>query len=147
MPTGGAIAVNPSTGDLSYDSDVVTSGTVTVSQVPATSGGLSVFHLVSAASTNATNVKASAGQLYAAQITNTNAAARKVAFHNTAGTPTAGASVAFSIVVPAASSVVFQAAAGVAFSTGIAITTVTETADNGTTAVGANDLNINLFYK
>jgi hypothetical protein len=47
----------------------------------------STFHLVSAATTNATNIKASAGTVNGWYIYNSNANARKVAFHNTAGTP------------------------------------------------------------
>jgi hypothetical protein len=109
--------------------------------------GRSTFHLVSAASTNLTNVKASAGRVFTVQVTNTNAAARKLAFHNTAGTPTAGASVLWSVVVPATSQITVAVHAGVLFTTGIGISTVTETADSGTTAVGAGDLNINVFYE
>lgn len=113
---------------------------------PSTSGGLTTFHLVSAASTNATNIKASAGQLYGWYIYNSNAAARKVAFHNTAGTPTAGASVYFSVMLPPGSAANVFSETGMAFSTGIAITTVTEIADAGSTGVGADDLIINLWY-
>lgn len=108
-------------------------------------GAVSTFHLISAASTNATVVSAAPSRLSGWHIYNSNAAARKVAFHNSASAPTAGASVYFSIVVPATSAV-YMAPGNVDFSAGIAITTVTESADNGTTAVGAGDLNINLFY-
>lgn len=114
---------------------------------PATAGGLSVSHLVSAATTNATNVKASAGQLYGWYIYNSNAAARKVAFHNTAGTPTAGASVIFAIVIPPLSGANVFTDVGIPFATGIAFTTVTDLTDAGATAVAASDLIINLFYK
>lgn len=115
--------------------------------VPKTSGGLTTFHLASAGSTNATSVKASAGQLYGWFVYNSNAAARKLAFHNTAGTPTAGASVFFSIVIPPTSGANVEYTNGVTFSTGIGITTVTGLADNDSAAVAANDLIINLFYK
>jgi hypothetical protein len=71
------------------------------SQTPATSGGLTIKHLVSAATTNLTNVKASAGQLYGWCIFNTNAAVRYVKLHNTAGTPTAGTAIVQTIAVPA----------------------------------------------
>ena len=108
-------------------------------------GASSVFHLVSAASTNATSVKASAGRLLGCHIYNANATARKVAFHNTAGTPTAGSGVYFSLVVPGTNAVTLYQAQ-IDFGTGIGITTVTEVADSGTTAVGAADLIINLFY-
>jgi hypothetical protein len=114
---------------------------------PQTANGLSIFHLVSAATTNATNVKASAGQVYGWYVYNSNAAARKLVFHNTAGTPTAGASVIFAIVIPPSSAANVEFTMGLAFATGIAITTVTDLTDAGATAVGASDLIINVFYK
>jgi len=118
-----------------------------MSLVPTATGGLTTYHLVSAATTNATNVKASAGQLYGYYIFNANAAARKVAFHNSASTPTAGASVFFSIVIPAGSGANVEFSQGLAFSSGIGITTVTGTGDSDATAVASGDLIINLFYK
>lgn len=114
---------------------------------PATSGGFTTYHLMSAGTTNATVVKASAGQLYGYYIYNSNAAARKLVFHNASSTPTAGASVYFTLMIPAGSAANVFNDTGIPFSTGISITTVTDAADNGTTAVAANDLNINLFYK
>lgn len=113
---------------------------------PGTSGGLSTFHLVSAGSTNATSVKASAGQVFGWYIYNSNAAARKVAFHNTAGTPTAGSGVIFSIVIPPTSGANVFSDIGIPFATGIAITMVTDLTDAGATAVAANDLVANIFY-
>lgn len=118
-----------------------------VTQTPATSGGLTTYHLISAATTNATNIKASAGQVYGWYIQNNNAAMRKVAFHNSASAPTAGASVFFSLSIPASSAANISFPNGIPFSSGIGITTVTEQADSGTTAVASGDLNINIFYK
>lgn len=138
------------TNALKVDGSAVTqpvSGTVTANLAPTATGGLSKFHLVAAATTNATNVKASAGQLYGWYIYNSNAAARKVAFHNTSGTPTAGTSVTDSIVIPPGSAANAFSEQGIAFSTGIAITTVTGLADSDSAAVAANDLIINLYYK
>jgi hypothetical protein len=121
-----------------------------VAEQAATAGGVSVSHAASAASTNATNVKASAGQLYGFSVQNTNAAARYIAFHNTAGTPTAGSSVHSKYLIPGATagagSNVFIPC-GLAMGTGIAYTTVTGAADSDSTGVGANDLIINIFYK
>lgn len=114
---------------------------------PQTSGGYSISHLVSAATTNATNIKASAGQVFGWYIYNSNAAARKVAFHNTAGTPTAGTGVVFAIVVPPGSAANVFTDTGIAFATGIAITTVTDLTDAGATAVALNDLVINVLFK
>jgi len=107
---------------------------------------LSTFHLVSAGSTNATSVKASAGKLYGWWITNTNAAARKLAFHNTAGTPTAGASLLFSLLVPGLGAANVLTGDPINFTTGIGITTTTGSADADAVAVASGDLVINLFY-
>lgn len=115
--------------------------------VAFTESGQETFHLVSANTTNATVIKAAEGSVYSYHLINSNVAARKVAFHNAASTPTAGADVFFSVLVPATSSVSFSSLDGIRFDTGIAITTVTEIADNGTTAVGAGDLIINIFYR
>ena len=117
-----------------------------VGMQPRTTGGVTTYHLVSAATTNLTNIKASAGQLYGWYIYNSNAAARKLCFHNTAGTPTAGASIYFSLVIPATSGANVFLPHGIAFSTGIGISTVTGLADSDTAAVALNDLIINLWY-
>ncbi len=113
----------------------------------ATSGGLDVFHLVSAATTNATSIKASAGQVFGWYIYNTNAAARKVSFHNTAGAPTAGSGVFFSLMIPPNSGANVFSDIGIPFSAGIGITTVTGIADADNVAVALNDLVINIWYK
>jgi len=139
----GAAAVNIQDGGNSITVD----GTVTANIVPVTSGGLTTFHLVSAGTTNATNLKASAGQVYGWYIYNSNLLARKVAFHNTAGTPTAGTSVFFSLVLPPGAAANVELTNGIAFSTGIAITTVTGLADADAVAVAVNDLIINIWYK
>lgn len=108
---------------------------------------LTPFHLVSAATTNATSVKASAAKLCGWYISNSNVAARKVVFHNTAGTPTAGAGVYFTTTIPAGSAANVFSDRCITFPTGIAITTVTGLADTDATAVAANDLVINLFFR
>jgi hypothetical protein len=109
-------------------------------------GAASKLHLVSAATTNATVVKASQGRLLGWTITNTNAAARKVAFHNLATTPTAGAAVFMAVMVPPNGIAQVALEGGIGFSAGIGITTVTEAADTGVTAVGQGDLVIGLFF-
>lgn len=114
---------------------------------PATSGGLLRFHLVAASSTNATNIKASAGQLYAAHVFNAATYPIFVKFHNTAGTPTAGSGVVRTIGVQAGTQRdVSLADLGSAFSTGIGITIVKDIADAGTTAVAASDCVVDVDY-
>ena len=113
-------------------------------QVP---GGCLTFHLESAATTNPTVVKNSAGQVYGWFIYNSNAAARKLCFHNSAAAPTAGAGIFFTLVIPPQSAANVFFPVGVAFTTGIAITTVVGLPDNSSAAVAADDLNINIFYQ
>jgi hypothetical protein len=110
----------------------------------------SMYHLVAANSTNAVNVKASAGHVTAVQCSNINAAVRYLKFHNTAGTPTAGSGVVWTVPIPGST------AGGIVnlnfgdnplyFSTGIGITVVTDVADAGTTAVAASEIHINIAY-
>lgn len=135
----GLVSVDDNAGSLTVDGNVGT--------LPITSGGCSISHLVSAATTNATNAKASAGQVYGWNIFNTNAAIRYVKLHNTAGTPTAGTAVVMTIGVPATGGNNIMLPHGIAFGTGIAFTTVTGAADSDATAVGANDLIIDLHFK
>jgi len=140
------------TQPVSIASSVAVTGTFyqttqPVSIVSSATGGDTTFHLVSAATTNLTNIKASAGKVTGWYIYNSNASARKVAFHNTAGTPTAGSGVVSSIVIPGLAAANVSFPDGIDFSTGIAISTVTDLTDAGTTAVALNDLIINIYYK
>lgn len=114
-----------------------------------TTGGCSIYHLVAAASTNAQNVKASAGQVYAVSVTNRSAGQVPifVKFHNTAGAPTAGAGVVMTVGVQAGTDRVVEFASGVTFATGIGLSIVKGIADSDTTAVAASDCVVDVFYK
>lgn len=118
-----------------------------VTPIPHTAGGLSLYHLISAATTNANNVKGSAGQLYGWAITNNAASWRYVKIHNNAGTPTAGSGVVMTIGLPPGGGSNISLEMGIAFGTGIAITIVTGIADSDSAAVGASEVNVNLYYK
>lgn len=140
----GTVTANIGTGALSAGTNAI--GDVGIQVRANATGAASKFHLVSAATTNATNVKASAGRLLGWRVTNTNAAFRYVKLHNSAGTPTAGTGVVETIAVAPNSTAQGELPAGSGFATGIAITTVTGAADSDTTAVGANDLIIDLYF-
>lgn len=121
-----------------------------VNDNPVTSGGLSTFHLVGAATDNATNVKASAGQVYSITAFNLNASPRYLKFHNTSGTPTAGSGVVRTVLIPGNTSgagAVINIDKGLAFSTGIGISIVTGIADSNTTAIGASEVVVDIGYK
>jgi hypothetical protein len=112
----------------------------------ASGGALAPRHIVSAATTNAQNVKASSGRVYGWSFANTNAAWRYVKLHNVTGVPTAGAGVVMTIAIPPNGLAQVQSVAGIFFNTGIGLTTVTGAADADATAVGLNDIVGDLFF-
>lgn len=110
-------------------------------------GALSAVKVISAASTNATNVKASAGRLYGAQFCNTNAAYRYVKFYNLATAPTVGTSVPVSILgIPPGGRASVSNAQGIGCSAGIAYAITSGMADTDTGAVSANDVAGSILY-
>jgi hypothetical protein len=140
QPVSGTVTANAGTGTMNV---TVVSGATGGDSVSAVSSQA----IVSANSTNPISIKASAGKVTGWYIYNSNANARKVAFHNTAGTPTAGSAVYLSIVIPGLAAANVSFPDGIDFSTGIAITTVTGLPNSDASIVGLNDLIINIFYK
>ena len=127
--------------------DVSSSAPLPTALHAATTGGLSMHSITSAASTNATNVKASAGKLHGWVITNKAASNLWVKIYNTAGTPTAGSGTpVIRLMIPTGGGQTFNSDIGITFGTGIGYTTVTTAPDSGSTSVAADDLQINLFY-
>lgn len=135
-------------------------GAKTVSEVVGTQGSpaaaaqtvqdysVSTAHLVTAATTNPTSIKASAGRLRSVHVFNKSDAPVYVKFHNTAGAPTAGAGVALTVGVQAGASRDFVLpGGGRAFDTGIAMTVVAGIADANNTAVAADDAVIEVSYE
>ncbi len=113
-----------------------------------TTGGTTSFHLISAATTNATAVKASAGQVYGYDIYNSNAAARFVKLYNKATAPTVGTDTPVrTIGIPAAGRASETFSNGINFATGIGLATTTGITDADTGTVTLSDLAINLDYK
>ena len=115
-----------------------------------TAGGAIPYKLNSAASTNATSVKASAGQIYSIMCTNTNAAVRYLKLYNKASAPTVGTDVPVqTYAIPGATTgagFTLSIPVGMAFGTGIAFALTTEATDAGTTGVAANEIIVNLTY-
>jgi len=119
-----------------------------VTQSPSTSGGATLAKVLSAASTNATSVKASAGQVYGYSFANTNAAYRFVHFYDKASAPTVGTDVpAFTVGIPPNFSAQVDFNSGTPFATGIAYAITTGAADSDSAAVGANDVTGFIVYK
>lgn len=109
--------------------------------------GSSIYHVVTAASTNAANVKASAGRVTGWSCFNNAAYPVYVKFHNTGGTPTAGTGVVYTIGIQAGVEVHYEDDDGLAFSTGIGISIVKGITDADATAVAASDCVVNVHWK
>lgn len=122
-----------------------------VTDTAGTSGGLTMSKTISAASTNATSVKGSAGQLYSVQVFNTNAAARYLKLFNKATAPTVGSDTPVKVfTIPgnaSGSGVVINWDKGLAFGTGIAFALTTGAPDSDTGSVALNEIVVNLDYK
>lgn len=126
-------------------------GTAAIGQVgmePRTSGGLTISRLISAATTNATVVKASAGQLFGWYIFNVNSSVRYLKIYNKATSPTVGTDTPIlTIAIPAANGANVEFTNGIACSAGIGFALTTGVADADTAAVAANEITVNLLYK
>ena len=106
--------------------------------------------LISAASTNATSVKAASGAVGFIYAVNLNAAVRYPKLYNKASAPTVGTDTPVATLpIPAsATGAGFSLAipGGVAFSTGIAYAVTTGAADSDTAAVAANEIFLFMGY-
>lgn len=136
-------------GDPSTNSGVApvsaTAGLYITSK-PDTSGGCSTYHVVSAATTNTANVKASAGQVYGVHVFCNVAYPVHVKFHNTAGTPTAGSGVVRTVSCQAGQRADVLFPTGIPFATGIGISIVKGITDADTTALALSDCVVDVDY-
>ena len=110
-------------------------------------GAAAVAKVASAASTNATSVKASAGRVLGWQLTNTTAAVKVVRLYNLASAPTVGTSVpVYNIVLPANASISASFPVGIGHAAGISYAITNAIADLDATAVSANDVIGAIYY-
>lgn len=107
-----AVAVTDNSGSLTVD------GSVSIAAVAT--GGATFSKVRSAASTNTTNLKASAGKVVSIFLQNNGTVQQFVKLHNVSSTPTAGSSVAMTFVVNPGDTVTWHGGdQGMAFGTGI----------------------------
>ena len=116
--------------------------------IASTTSGYTPNKLISAATTNATSIKGSAGTLGFVSATNINAAARYLKFYNKATAPTVGTDVPLLVyLIPGntagAGTNIVLPSEGANFTTGIAFAITTGAADSDTGAVAANEIIIN----
>lgn len=119
-----------------------------------TAGVVTGYHRITTADTNAVNIQASSTKLRALHVYNNADYPIHVCFHNTAGTPTAGAAVVRKYGIPGgglARDIIIQGG-GLQFATGLGMTVVkgaagTAIADTDNTAVAAGDAAIEVEYE
>lgn len=134
----GTVPVSDAGGSITVD------GTITANLTTP-----SAHTLNSAASTNATSIKASAGTVSGISISNIAASTRFVKLYNKASAPTVGTDVpVLTIPIPAGTSVTLNigGAYGHRFTTGIALAITGAAADNDTTAIGASEVKVMTSY-
>lgn len=125
---------------------VTVTGTVTANEGTAVNPTTSAVN--SAATTNATSVKASAGNLYAIAASNASASPRFLKLYNKASAPTVGTDVPVLVIPIAANSIVmFEfGRLGQRFSLGIALAITGAIGDTDTTAIGAAEVKVCTTY-
>jgi hypothetical protein len=148
-------ATNPGTGGTTFASDDISS--VHYPRVKVSGGRDAVAsdvatgaRLISAATTNATSVKASAGTVYSIYAVNLNAAVRYLKLYNKASAPTVGTDTPVATFpIPASATgagFTINLPFGFDFSTGIALATTTGYLDADTGAVAAGEIFVVLTY-
>jgi hypothetical protein len=163
VPVSGSLAVS------NFPASQAVTGTVAVSNLPAsqavtgplTDGQLrasavpvavgivaaSRARIASAASTNATSVKATAGLLYHIIASNTATSARFLKLYDKASAPVVGTDVpAFTIYLPPGGGFSDEFSIPAAFTTGIAYAITSAIADTDATAIAANDVHGVLLF-
>lgn len=155
-PTGKVLGVNADilspvdgSGYVEVDCKTGCSATTTISLVPETTGGETTFHFVAAASTNATSLKASAGQLYSVDIFNNAAYPVYFKLYNTASAPSSCGATNLAKVVgtQAGTQHTIKTEQGWAFATGIGYCLVKNIVDSDNTAVLLSDAVVDGSYK
>jgi len=126
-----------------------TSGSLPNLPTPATTQGASTHHhAISAASTNATSVKASAGNINDIELSNNGAAVAYFKLYNKASTPTVGTDTPVkTIMIPVGGTVIVNGGPfGIRLATGIAYAITTGMAVADATAVAATQVSVGISY-
>jgi hypothetical protein len=159
LPTGAATetTVAAMAGDLGDSADAeAASGNGSLiaiaKRIRTLLGPWTPSRVISAASTNATNVKGSAGTVGFIHAINLNAAVRYLKFYNKATSPTVGTDTPIlTLPIPASTTgagfVIPVPVGGIDFTTGISLALTTGIADADTGAVAANEITVNLGYR
>jgi len=130
--------------------DTSASAPLPVQVIGQATSGASLHRLISAATTNATSVKASAGTVYGVFAINMNTAVRYLKFYNKASAPTVGTDTpVLTLPIPAdttGAGFFLSLTQGIAFSTGVALALTSGYADSDTAVVAAGEIFVHTFY-
>jgi hypothetical protein len=143
QPVSGTVTANIGTGSLAAGTNAI--GDVGLQIRANATGAASIHHIVSAATTNVAQIKATAGRVYGYCLSNTTASWRYVKLHNVASA-TAGAAVAMTIGLPPNGKAECHIGQGIGFATAISRSIVTGAADADTTATGVADVVGDIFF-
>jgi hypothetical protein len=128
-----------------------TGATWNVIDKPTTTGGLAMYQKVAAASANTTVVKNNAGQVYAIQAFNLNAAARYMKLYDADQIiAVSSATIKKTLMIPGSTSgagVVLNWDKGLAFTSGISFAITTGIQDNDLSSVASEEIVVNVDYK
>jgi hypothetical protein len=143
QPVSGTVTANIGTGSLAAGTNLAMDVGLQV-RANAT-GAASIHHIVSAASTNVAQIKATAGRVLGYCLSNTTASWRYVKLHNVASA-TAGSGVVQTIGIPPNGKVNCDLGQGIGFATAISRSIVTGAADADATATGVADVVGDIFF-
>jgi hypothetical protein len=143
QPISGTVTANIGSGSLAAGTNAI--GDVGLQVRANATGAASIHHIVSAASTNVAQIKATAGRVLGYSLANTTATWQYVKLHNVASA-TAGAAVAMTIGIPPNGKSEQHIAQGIAFATAISRSIVTGAADTDATATTLNAVVGDIFF-
>lgn len=152
QPISGAVTLTSGTVTTVSTLSAITAGANLIADVGLqlranATGAATVSKFTAAATTNAANIKASAGRLVGWHLTNTTASVKYFRFFNLAVSPTMGTSSPYFVVpIPANGIATMTIPTGLAFATGISIACTGAVADLDTTVTAANDVIGSLWY-
>lgn len=146
LTPAGSLRVTPQSA-AGTDYAIDAAGNAAVRVLTSALGGHTTGRVMSAATTNATSLKASSGNVYGIHLHNSGAAAVFFKLYNLAVAPTVGTSTPVTTIsLSAGQRVDFDNVTGMAFSTGIAYAITNLVADTDTTAVALNQVTGHLLY-
>jgi hypothetical protein len=143
QPVSGTLTANIGTGSIAAGTNLI--GDFGMQVRANATGAMSGHHIVSAATTNVAQIKATAGRVFGWSLSNTTASWRYVKLHNVASA-TAGSGVTQTIGIPPNATVEATFPFGIAFATAISRSVVTGAADADATATGVADVVGDIFF-